>query len=60
MKHNKRHMVNLTAEDYKKIQEYCKPRNIIVSKWIATACAEKINEIISGSAGNNGKQLLHG
>ena len=53
MKNKKRHMVNLTAEDYKKIQEYCKPRNIIVSKWIATACSDKINEIISGSNSNS-------
>ena len=52
-------MVNLTAEDYKKIQEYCKPRNLIVSKWIATACAQAINEIISGSNSTN-KKLLHG
>lgn len=59
MKENKRHMVNLTAEDYKKIQDYCKPRNLIVSKWIATACAQAINEIISGSGSVN-KQILHG
>jgi len=52
-------MVNLTAEDYKKIQDYCKPRNLIVSKWIATACAQAINEIISGSGSVN-KQILHG
>ena len=54
---NKRHMINVSSAEYRMIEEYCKKRNIIVSKWIMTACIEKINEIVSGSAG---KQQLNG
>ena len=45
-----RHMVSILQSQYEIISNYCKPKNIIIGKWISQVCVDHIIQTLSGSS----------
>ncbi len=44
-----RHMVNILDKEYKAIYDYCRPRNLIIGRWMSSICLSFIRNTVSGS-----------